>query len=83
MSLNHWLEQLILLFPKKNNFLIIFNESVGANGPPGVVASNLNPRGMVGRIYVVDHYVLQHIKYRSCRLHGFREDFLKKFPIIR
>ena len=50
---------------------------------PGVMAANLNPRGMVGRIDVVNHYALQHTKYRSCRLHGFREDFLKLFPIIR
>ena len=26
------------------------------------------PRGMVGRIYVVNHYVLLPTKYRSCRL---------------
>ena len=25
------------------------------------------PRGMVRRIYVVNHYVLLHTKYRSCR----------------
>ena len=64
MSLNHWLKQLILWFQKKNNFLIILNESMGANGPQ--VADDLSPRGMVGRSYVVNHYALQHTKYRSC-----------------
>ena len=40
--------------------------------------ANLDPRGMVGRIYVGDHYTLQHIKYMSCGPHGFREeDFLR------
>ena len=49
---------------------------MAANGPLGVVAANLNSRGMVGRIYVVNHYALLHTKYRSCSFHGFREDFL-------
>ena len=34
---------------------------MGANEPRGVV--NLDPRGMVGRIYVGDHLTLLHIKY--------------------
>ena len=29
---------------------------MAANVPPGVVAASLNPRGMVGRIYIVYHY---------------------------
>ena len=37
--------------------------------------ANLNPRGMFGRIYVVDHWALIHTKYISCGPHGFREDF--------
>ena len=45
------------------------------------MAANLNPRGMVGRIDVVNHYALQHTKHRSCRLHGFREDFLSYSPL--
>ena len=45
--------------------------------------ANLDPRGMVGRIYVEDHYTLQHTKYMSCGPHGFREeDLFKGFPII-
>ena len=54
MSLNHWPEQLILWFQKI--FWLFFYKSMGANGPPAVVAANLNPRGMVGRIYVVNPY---------------------------
>ena len=36
-------------------------------------------RGMVGRIYIVNHYVLQHTKYRSC---GFvvSKDFFYVIP---
>ena len=61
---------------------IIFHEFMAANGPLGVVAANLNPRGMVGRIYIVNHYALLNTKYRSCSFLSFREDFFKLFPII-
>ena len=37
----------------------------------GVVATNFNPRGIVGRIYEVNNYALLHTKYRRCGLHGF------------
>ena len=48
--------------------------------PQGAVAANLNPRGMVGRINVVNYYYASlHTTYRSCRLHGIREDFLKSY----
>ena len=40
------------------------------------------PRGLIGRIYVGDHYSLLLTKYISCEPHGFREDYLKVFPII-
>ena len=37
----------------------------------------MDPRGLIGRIYVGDHYTLQHTKYISCGPHDFREeDFL-------
>ena len=49
----------------------------------GMVVANLIHRGMVGRIYIVNHYANLHTKYRSCRLHTFREGFLKLFPIIQ
>ena len=48
---------------------------MGANDPQGVV--NLDPRGLIGKIYVGDHLTLLHTKYISCGPHGFREeDFL-------
>ena len=53
------------------DFLIIFfYESMGENDPRVWCRSILTsgPRGMVGRVYVVNHYVLLHTKYRSCRL---------------
>ena len=50
------------------------------NEPRGML--NLDPRGMVGRIYVGDHLTLLHIKYLSSGPHGFRkEDFFKFFPL--
>ena len=38
--------------------------------------ANLDPRGLIGRIYVGDHKTLQHTKYISSGPHGFREEFL-------
>ena len=38
--------------------------------------ANLEPRVLIGRIYVGDHYTLLHTKYISSGPHGFREDFL-------
>ena len=39
--------------------------------------TNLDPRGLIGRIYVLDHYTLLHTKYISSWPHGLRdEDFL-------
>ena len=39
--------------------------------------ANFDPRGLIGRIYVGDHYILLHTKYISSGPHGFREeDFL-------
>ena len=40
--------------------------------PRGMV--NLDPRGMVGRIYEEDYQTLLHTKYRSSGSCGFRED---------
>ena len=55
-------------------------KSMGANGLRGVVS--LDPRGLIGRIYVVDDYTLLHTKYISSGPHGFREeDFYKFFPL--
>ena len=54
--------------------------SMRANEPRGV--ANLDPRGMVGRIYVGDYLTLLLTKYLSSGPHGFREDFLSFFPNI-
>ena len=37
--------------------------------------ANLDPRSMIGRIYVGYHYLLLHTKYKSSGPHGLREDF--------
>ena len=49
-------------------------KSMGANDPRGV--ANLDPRGMVGRIYEGDHLTLLLTKFLSSEPYGFRkEDF--------
>ena len=54
---------------------------MGANDPRGV--TNLDLRGMIGRIYVRYHLTLLHTKYTGFSLRGFREeDFFRVFPII-
>ena len=38
--------------------------------------ASLDPRGLIGKIYVGDHWPLLHNKYISCVPHDFRvEDF--------
>ena len=37
--------------------------------------ANLDPRSMIGRIYVGYHQLLLHKKYKSSGPHGLREDF--------
>ena len=46
---------------------------MGANEPRGV--ANLDPRGMVGRIFVGDHLTLLHTKYLSSGPYGLRKGF--------
>ena len=50
---------------------------MGANDPRGM--ASLDPQGMIGRIYVVDHYTFLHTKYLSSGPHGFREDDFLSF----
>ena len=53
-------------------FEVFFHyKSMGANEPRRV--ANLDPRGMVGRIYVDDHLTLLHTKYQCSGPYGFRE----------
>ena len=47
-------------------------KSMGANEPWRV--ANFDPRGMVGRIYVGDHFTLLRTTYLSSVPHGFREE---------
>ena len=47
-------------------------KSVGAYDARGL--ANLDPRGMVGRIYIGDLYTLPHTKYVSAGPRGFREE---------
>ena len=47
-------------------------KSMGDNEHRGL--ANLDPRGMIGRIYVGDHLMLLHTKYLSSGPYGFREE---------
>ena len=59
---------------REDDFLSFSNyKSVGANDPRGM--ASLDPRGLIGRIYVGVHYTLLHTQYVSCGPPGFREDF--------
>ena len=54
-------------------------KSMGANDPQGWAI--FDPRGMVGRIYKEDHYMLLHTKYESSGVCGFgEEDFFMFSP---
>ena len=57
---------------KKISLRFSYYKSMGANDPWGV--ANLDPRGMIGRIYVEYHLTLLHTKYTSFRPCGFREE---------
>ena len=46
---------------------------MGANDPRG--GAIFDPRGMIGRIYIEEHYTLLHTKYESFGPCGFGEDF--------
>ena len=55
-------------FQRRRVFKFFFHyKSLGANEPQGL--ASLDPRGLIGRIYVVDHYTLLHTKYTSSRPH--------------
>ena len=53
---------------------IFSSKSMEAKDPEGLI--NLEPRGMVGMIYVGDHQTLLYTKYVSCGPYGYGiEDF--------
>ena len=62
-------------FREEDFFSITHYKSLGADESWGV--ANLDPRGMVGRIYVGDHLSLLHTKYMylSSEPYGFNDDF--------
>ena len=73
----------LMLSEKKIFYVFVFsyNKSMEANDPRGV--ANLDPRGMIDRIYEGYHLTLLHTKYIGSRPCGFREeDFFHIFPVI-
>ena len=63
------------MIPEKKISCFFFHyKSMGANDLQGV--ASLDPRGLIGRIYLGDHYTLLHTKYISSGPHGFREEVL-------
>ena len=50
----------------------ILRQDMEANDLQGM--ANLDPRGMVGMVYVGDHHTLLYTKYTSCEPHGYRKD---------
>ena len=41
----------------------------------GQGGASLDPRGLIGRIYLGDHKILLQNKPTSCGVYGFRENF--------
>ena len=67
-----------LVVSEKKIFLCFSHcKSMGANDPRG--GAIFDPRGMIGRIYIEDHYTLLHTKYESFGPCGFGEDFFMFF----
>ena len=59
---------------REEDFLFLFSYcmTMENDDPRGV--ANLDPRGMIGRIYVEYHLTLLHTKYTSFRPCGHREE---------
>ena len=53
-------------------FIFSYCMTMGDDDPQGM--TNLDPRGIIGRIYVEYHLTLLHTKYTSFRPGGFREE---------
>ena len=67
---------------REEDFLSFLHyKSMGANDPRGV--ASLDPRDLIGRIYVVDHYTLLHTKilYKLWASWFQRRRFFKFFPL--
>ena len=64
-----------LVVSEKKIFLCFSHcKSMGANDPWG--GAIFDPRGMIGRINIEDHYTLLHTKYESFGPCGFGDVFL-------
>ena len=76
------IKALSLMVSEKRIFLTFFHIlSLWRPMTPQGVA-NLDPRGMIGRIYEGYHYTLLHTKYIGFKPCGFREeDFFIFFPL--
>ena len=74
------MKALDLVVSEKKIFLCFPHcKSMGANDPQGWAI--FDPRGMVGKIYKEDHYMLLHTKHESSGLCGFgEEDFFMFSP---
>ena len=68
-----------LVVSEKKIFLCFSHcKSMGAIDPRG--GAIFDPRGMIGRIYIEDHYILLHTKYEGSWPCGFGEDFFYVLP---
>ena len=68
-------------FGEEDFFMFSHCESMEDNDPRG--GAIFDPRGMVGRIYKEDHYILLHTKYENSGPCGFgEEDFFYVFPMM-
>ena len=69
-----------LVVSEKKIFLCFSHcKSMAAYDPRG--RAIFHPRGMIGRIYIGDHYTLLHTKYEGFGSCGFgEENFFMSFP---
>ena len=58
---------------KKIFFIFYYCMTMGGDDPR--VVANLDPRDMIGRIYVEYNLTMLHTKYTSFKPCGFREEF--------
>ena len=70
-----------LVVSEKKIFLCFSHcKSMGANDPRG--GAIFDPRGMIGWIYIKDHYTLLHTKYESFGPCGFGEEYFFMFFLM-
>ena len=70
-----------LVVSEKKIFLCLSHcKSMGANDPRG--GPIFDPRGIIGRIYIEDHYTLLHTKYESFGPCGFGEENIFMFFLM-